>query len=126
MVMTSSQGTMSAARFRSRWRRREFASGGHSLHFVSLPPVCSQRHGASQIEPALLWHELGHLSCDQLGRDVHAVHGSHIDPAVAIRNFLGLVIGAIVGLFGHVRGWIDEILQRVLEAIISIPSWSWR
>jgi peptide/nickel transport system permease protein len=62
---------------------------------------------------------------DQLGRDVfsRAVNGGHVVILLSLSGtFLGLVIGAIVGLFsGYVRGWTDEILQRILEAIISIP-----
>jgi peptide/nickel transport system permease protein len=62
---------------------------------------------------------------DQLGRDVwsRVVHGSHIVILLSLSGtFIGTVIGAIVGLLsGYVRGWADEVLQRFLEAIISIP-----
>jgi peptide/nickel transport system permease protein len=68
----------------------------------------------------------GHpFGTDQLGRDVfsRAVNGGHIVILLSLSGtFLGLVIGATVGLFsGYVRGWTDELLQRVLEALISIP-----
>jgi len=62
---------------------------------------------------------------DQLGRDIFSrvVHGSHIVILLSLSDtFLGLVIGSAVGLLsGYVRGWFDEALQRLLEAIISIP-----
>ncbi|MFO1055609.1 MAG: ABC transporter permease [Dongiaceae bacterium] len=62
---------------------------------------------------------------DQLGRDVFSrvVHGSHIVILLSLSGtFLGLVIGAILGLLsGYLRGWFDEALQRLIEAIISIP-----
>jgi peptide/nickel transport system permease protein len=62
---------------------------------------------------------------DQLGRDVFSrvVHGSHIVILLSLSGtFLGLVIGAIVGLLsGYVRGWFDELMQRLIEAVISIP-----
>lgn len=62
---------------------------------------------------------------DQLGRDIFSrvVHGSHIVILLSLSGtLLGLVVGAILGLLsGYVGGWFDEILQRVLEALISIP-----
>ena len=62
---------------------------------------------------------------DQLGRDVFSrvVHGAHIVILLSLSGtFLGTAVGSVVGLFsGYVRGWTDEILQRFLEAMISIP-----
>ncbi len=62
---------------------------------------------------------------DQLGRDVFSrvVHGSHIVMLLSMSGtLLGLVIGAVVGLLsGYLRGWFDEVVMRLVEAIISIP-----
>ncbi len=62
---------------------------------------------------------------DQLGRDIFSrvIHGSHIVILLSLSGtLLGLAIGAVLGLLsGYVGGWFDEILQRVLEALISIP-----
>lgn len=72
--------------------------------------------GASWLHP---------FGIDQLGRDVFSrvVHGSHIVILLSLSGtLLGLFIGAVVGLFsGYVGGWIDEVIQRFLEALISIP-----
>ena len=62
---------------------------------------------------------------DQLGRDVfgRVVHGAHIVILLSLSGTaLGLVVGAVLGLLsGYVGGWFDNALQRVLEALISIP-----
>src|SRR5688572_26582075 len=62
---------------------------------------------------------------DQLGRDVlsRVVHGAHIVILLSLSGTaLGLVVGAILGLLsGYLGGWFDDLLQRLLEAIISIP-----
>jgi peptide/nickel transport system permease protein len=65
------------------------------------------------------------LGVDQLGRDVFSrvVHGSRIVILLSLSGtFLGLLVGAVLGLLsGYIGGWFDDILQRLLEAIISIP-----
>jgi peptide/nickel transport system permease protein len=62
---------------------------------------------------------------DQLGRDVFSrvVHGSHIVILLSLSGTaLGLLIGAVLGLLsGYLGGWFDNVLQRLLEALISIP-----
>jgi peptide/nickel transport system permease protein len=62
---------------------------------------------------------------DQLGRDIFSrvVHGSHIVILLSLSGTLiGLVVGSVLGLLsGYIAGWFDEILQRFLEALISIP-----
>jgi peptide/nickel transport system permease protein len=62
---------------------------------------------------------------DQLGRDIFSrvIHGGHIVILLSLSGTaLGLLIGAVTGLLsGYVGGWFDDLLQRVLEALISIP-----
>jgi peptide/nickel transport system permease protein len=62
---------------------------------------------------------------DQLGRDVFSrvVHGSHIVILLSLfGTALGLVVGAVLGLLsGYAGGWFDNLLQRFIEALISIP-----
>lgn len=62
---------------------------------------------------------------DRLGRDVFArvIYGSRVSLAVAfsmvgISTVLGLLIGGVSGYFG---GWVDLVLQRIIDAIMSIP-----
>jgi peptide/nickel transport system permease protein len=72
--------------------------------------------GASWVHP---------FGVDQLGRDVFSrvVHGSHIVILLSLSGTaLGLVVGAVLGLLsGYLGGWFDNLLQRFLEALISIP-----
>ncbi len=63
---------------------------------------------------------------DRLARDVYSrvVHGSRpiliaAPAATLIAAFIGSLLGLITGYF---RGWVDEIVSRLLEAILSIPS----
>ena len=63
---------------------------------------------------------------DRLGRDVYArvVHGARpILIAAPAATLIAAVIGTLLGLLtGYFRGWVDEIISRLLEAILSIPS----
>lgn len=62
---------------------------------------------------------------DQLGRDIFSrvVYGGHTVLLLSLSGTaLGLMIGAIVGLLsGYIGGRFDDLLQRLLEALISIP-----
>ena len=62
---------------------------------------------------------------DGTGRDVYSrvVYGADNvlvnAPAAA---FLAVAFGAMLGLImGYYRGWVDEILSRVMEAVLSLP-----
>lgn len=69
---------------------------------------------------------LGHLmGIDQLGRDVFSrvLYGSHIVILLSLSGTaLGLIVGSLVGLTSaYEGGLIDEVVQRFIEALVSIP-----
>ncbi|NRP75341.1 Glutathione transport system permease protein GsiD [Ensifer psoraleae] len=65
------------------------------------------------------------MGLDQIGRDVFSrfMYGAHI---VLMLSFAGTILGMVAGttlglLSGYIGGWFDEITQRIVEAMISIP-----
>jgi peptide/nickel transport system permease protein len=62
---------------------------------------------------------------DTIGRDVMArtIYGGQISvligiTAVSVQIFIGVLVGSLSGYYG---GWIDSILMRITEAIMTIP-----
>jgi peptide/nickel transport system permease protein len=65
------------------------------------------------------------MGTDQLGRDVLSrVMAGARDVLIAapIVALLSIAAGTLVGLLmGYFRGWVDEVLSRLVEALLSIP-----
>ncbi|MBL8129262.1 MAG: ABC transporter permease [Chloroflexia bacterium] len=66
------------------------------------------------------------LGTDEVGRDIFArlIYASRISLsigflAVAVAIVVGTTFGALAGYFG---GWVDTVLMRVTDAILSIPA----
>jgi peptide/nickel transport system permease protein len=82
---------------------------------------------ATNLAGKLLPPGSGHwLGTDNLGRDVlsRMVAGSTISltvgfVAMAVSLGIGIVVGAVSGYFG---GWVDNIMMRVVDAILCFPS----
>jgi peptide/nickel transport system permease protein len=80
-------------------------------------------HLIGPVDPAQPFYLLG---SDRLGRDVlsRLVHGTRVSMSiglvgVAISLVLGVILGGVSGYFG---GPIDNIIQRVIEFLMSLPT----
>jgi peptide/nickel transport system permease protein len=76
--------------------------------------------------PPLSGMSLAHpFGTDQLGRDIFSrvLHGGWIVILLALAGtLLGVVAGTAIGLFcATIGGWTDEIVMRLVEALLSIP-----
>jgi len=65
------------------------------------------------------------LGTDQLGRDTFSrvVNGTRVVMFISLTStLLALVVGGVLGLLsGYIGGWLDELLMRFCELLISIP-----
>ncbi len=98
----------------------QFFVKGEEYKFLGLIPTTMHLFGVE--EPGRLFL----LGTDAMGRDLFSriVLGSQISLSiplvgVGISFVLGLIIGGISGYFG---GWIDSIIQRIIEIIRSFPT----
>lgn len=66
------------------------------------------------------------LGTDRLGRDVYSrmIYGARpILIAAPLSTLIATGLGTFIGLLtGYYRGWTDEIISRILEAVLSIPA----
>lgn len=91
--------------------------------YTLLGVIDSDIHFFGPTDPGERWYPLG---ADRSGGDLLSkiIYGSQISLSigligVAISLLLGLIIGGISGYFG---GWVDAVLQRVIELFMSIPT----
>ncbi|MBV1715314.1 MAG: ABC transporter permease [Desulfarculus sp.] len=78
---------------------------------------------AQQSEEPSAQHWFG---TDEFGRDIYSrvIYGSRISLyislfSVLVATFLGVAIGATSGYYG---GWMDNLIMRVMDAIMSFPA----
>lgn len=91
------------------------------LFWTPYPPEAVD--SAAKLAGSSLKHPFG---CDNLGRDIlsRVMNGSKITLLVALGTValgggIGIIIGAFTGYFGGVA---DEILMRIMDAMLAFPS----
>lgn len=74
------------------------------------------------LEPPSALHWFG---TDELGRDVFArvVFGARVSLGIGFSAvFIASIVGTIVGIAsGYLGGWFDEIVMRVVDALMALP-----
>jgi peptide/nickel transport system permease protein len=87
------------------------------------PFVPTQPDALAAIESPSGTHLLG---TDQLGRDVlsRVLYGGRYAMLVSLSaTVLAVGIGTVLGcLAAYRRGWFDEVLMRILDAVLSVPA----
>jgi peptide/nickel transport system permease protein len=103
----------------SRTYRLRFFCTGDSYHFWGVIPgsvhlICPPEGGTFFL-----------LGTDRLGRDMFSrlLYGARISLTVgllgiSISFILGMVLGGLAGYYG---GWVDNVIQRIIEIIRSFP-----
>ncbi|MFZ4718309.1 MAG: ABC transporter permease [Ilumatobacteraceae bacterium] len=114
------------------YRSKTFIVGSIILAFwifcAIFPDVIASQDPGLQ-DPSKKWlrpFSDGHwLGTDRFGRDVfsRAIHGAReiliVAPAATI---LGTIVGIVLGLaMGYFRGALDDVVSRIIEALMSLP-----
>lgn len=95
-----------------------------SALFAPLSPYGpTEQNPANDLMPPSAAHWFG---TDDLGRDVftRTLYGGRISIVVGLAaTGLSLLVGVIIGaLSGYFGGWLDNVLMRITDAFLSLPS----
>jgi peptide/nickel transport system permease protein len=92
-------------------------------NMLGFIPVETKLFGLVDAKPGDSLYVFG---ADRLGRDIFSrvVHGARISLSIGLVGVLmslvlGVAIGGISGFFG---GWVDMVIQRIIELLRSIPT----
>ena len=91
------------------------------------PLIAPYEPDAIDVKSILLAPNTSHLmGTDGLGRDVFSrmLYGARISllvgfVAVGISTLIGIILGALAGFY---RGWVDTLIMRLVDVMLSIPT----
>lgn len=102
-----------------------FARGvcGPTGQYVTAEAYANCNDTSIKLQPPSREHPFG---TDTIGRDILArtIYGGQISLSIGIfaavvEVILGVLVGALAGYFGR---WVDDVLMRITEAMLIIPS----
>jgi peptide/nickel transport system permease protein len=118
---------------RDLWRRRPLAAAG--AVFVALvvaaaifaPVLAPYDPNKQSLDSVLASPGMAHpLGSDDLGRDVlsRLIYGARVSLQAGVVTVLfALAAGVAIGLVGgFAGGWVDDVLFRVMDAVLAFPS----
>ncbi|TQS44109.1 ABC transporter permease [Cryptosporangium phraense] len=89
--------------------------------FAAQDPLKGVPKNLFQAPSAAHW-----FGTDELGRDLFSrvVHGAQLSlKATLIAVAVAFVVGGLVGLLaGFVGGWVEDVLMRIVDVLLSIPA----
>ncbi|HLT62505.1 MAG TPA: ABC transporter permease [Microlunatus sp.] len=101
--------------------RLGFLVRGDEYRILGVIPA--DRHLFGPVDGDKTWYPLG---ADRSGADLLSkiIYGSQVSLSIGLIGVivslvLGLLLGGVSGYFG---GWVDNIIQRVIEFIMSVPT----
>ena len=98
-----------------------------ALAAIFAPAIAPYKEAEQDLMHRLQAPSLAHLlGTDELGRDVFTrlLYGARVSLIVGtLPSIISLVIGVIVGLnAGYFGGWLDYVLMRLADVMLSFPS----
>jgi peptide/nickel transport system permease protein len=95
---------------------------GIPIGFISSIAITGDIHFFGPIDPEAPFYPLG---ADDVGRDVFSrlIYAAQVSLSIGLVGvFLSLLLGIFLGgLSGLVGGWVDNVIQRSIEILRSIP-----
>jgi peptide/nickel transport system permease protein len=108
---------------KSTWYPIHFFTRGRPYELLGLIKSDIHLYGLSEDAGDLKIFLLG---SDRLGRDMlsRIVYGARISLSIGLVSvFLSLTLGIVLGgISGYYGGWVDNVIQRVIEFIRSVPT----